>query len=415
MPGQEIRDTLGRWRHALTDNDEKQHGFSKIIRLVIVCVGTLLLLLVIIAGVRSVRDASDQWPESKILRDIDNSTLGFQKIFVINLPKRTDRRDSMSLAAAFSGIEVEYIDGVTEVADEALPPGGKEKNFQDSVVGAWRAHMNAVRKVVEQNLTSALILEDDSDWDIRIKSQMKDFARSTRLLMQPMRGTTNKFLDPTHDGDHLLGASDIDVRKEITSEPTTSPYGDVDKWDVLWIGHCGSHFPHRSDTGMALGRAVLYDDETVPEPQHINPHLGNKDLTKEYPPHTRVTHRAKATMCTLAYAVSRPGARAILYELGVSDLHRSYDNSLREICNGKANRRERICYSVQPQLFNHHRPAGNRSAFSDISGFGGGYNEQPFSWNIRWSTRVNFPKLLDGHTDYIDLFKDGEEPDDSIG
>ena len=52
----------------------------------------------------------------------------------------------MSLAAAFSGLEVEYVDGVTEVYDEALPPGAKEKGFKDSVVGAWRAHMNAVRK-----------------------------------------------------------------------------------------------------------------------------------------------------------------------------------------------------------------------------------------------------------------------------
>ena len=51
----------------------------------------------------------------------------------------------MSLAAAFSGLQVEYVDGVTEIDDEALPPGGKEKEFRGSVVGAWRAHMNAVR------------------------------------------------------------------------------------------------------------------------------------------------------------------------------------------------------------------------------------------------------------------------------
>ena len=52
----------------------------------------------------------------------------------------------MSLAAAFSNLQMEYIDGVTEVDDEALPPGGKEKDFKDSVVGAWRAHMNAIRQ-----------------------------------------------------------------------------------------------------------------------------------------------------------------------------------------------------------------------------------------------------------------------------
>ena len=98
----------------------------------------------------------------------------------------------------------------------------------------------------------------------------------------------------------------------------------------------------------------------------------------------------------------------LLYELGVHELTGSYDNMLRMICNGMKERETRTCFSVQPQLFQHHRPRGDRGAFSDISGFGG-FNEQPFSRNIRWSTRVNFPKLVNGETDYIDLFKDGEE------
>jgi hypothetical protein len=70
----------------------------------------------------------------------------FQKIFVINLPSRFDHRDSMSLAAAFSGLQVEYIDGVTGVSRDLLPPGGKEKNLKDGGLGAWRAHMNVLRR-----------------------------------------------------------------------------------------------------------------------------------------------------------------------------------------------------------------------------------------------------------------------------
>ena len=269
-------------------------------------------------------------------------------------------------------------------------------------------------RIVEQNLTSALILEDDADWDIRIKSQMRDFARATRLLMQPLSGTTDKFLDPTHKGHHDRGPSDIDVRREITGEPTTSPYGDVDRWDVFWIGHCGTHFPQKADHGRQLGRAVLLDDETVPEPQHVDMQLGSKELVNQYPPHTRIVHQGKGTMCTLAYGVSQAGARAILWELGVHELRGSYDNMLREICDGKKDRHQRTCYSVQPQLFNHHRPAGNRSTFSDISGWAG-YNTQPFTRNVRWSTRVNFPKLVSGRTDYIDLFMDGAEADPHLG
>lgn len=268
-------------------------------------------------------------------------------------------------------------------------------------------------RIVEQNLTSALILEDDVDWDLRIKLQMRDFARATRALIQPLPGKPNQFLDPTHDGHYWQGPLDVDVRTAVTSEPTTSPYGDVDRWDVLWIGHCGTSFP-RNDGNVPLGRAVISDDETVPEPQHFDMQLGSDELIRQYPPHTRVVHRTRGTMCTLAYAVSQQGARRILYEMGVRKLSASYDNMLRLICNGKKDWGLGKCLSVQPQLFQHHRPRGARSKESDISGHGG-FNEQAYSRNIRWSTRINFPKLVNGETDYIDTFQDGEDANPDLG
>jgi hypothetical protein len=42
-----------------------------------------------------------------------NSTLGFQEIFVINLPSRTDRRDMFELMAISTGINVKFVKGVT--------------------------------------------------------------------------------------------------------------------------------------------------------------------------------------------------------------------------------------------------------------------------------------------------------------
>ena len=52
----------------------------------------------------------------------------------------------MALAAAFSNLQVEFVDGVTHVDEKALPPGAKDRNMRDPVIGAWRAHMNALRK-----------------------------------------------------------------------------------------------------------------------------------------------------------------------------------------------------------------------------------------------------------------------------
>jgi hypothetical protein len=51
----------------------------------------------------------------------------------------------MSLAAHFSDIETEYVDGVTEVVEKAIPPGGIEAKLDQSRLGNWRSHMNILR------------------------------------------------------------------------------------------------------------------------------------------------------------------------------------------------------------------------------------------------------------------------------
>lgn len=51
----------------------------------------------------------------------------------------------MSLAAALTGLDIEYVDGVTEVDDKALPPGAKDTNLAKGSLYAWRAHMNVLR------------------------------------------------------------------------------------------------------------------------------------------------------------------------------------------------------------------------------------------------------------------------------
>jgi hypothetical protein len=45
--------------------------------------------------------------------------------------------------------------------------------------------MNILQKMVATGMGSALIMEDDTDWDIRIKPQLESFARASRLLLQP--------------------------------------------------------------------------------------------------------------------------------------------------------------------------------------------------------------------------------------
>ena len=245
---------------------------------------------------------------------------------------------------------------------------------------------------------------------------MKDFAKASRLLVQPLSGAADKFLDPTYPQpkeDQI--PLDFDIRIDTTGVPSTSPYGDVDRWDLFWLGHCGSRFPRASDRNVPLGRAGIYDDETVPEPQHIKMQFGDSELVQNYPAHTRVVSRAWMNTCTMGYGISQPGARRLLYELSVNKMTGTTDMMFRSVCHGSEGRPVQTCLTIQPQLFQHHRPVGYKSSFSDISDHGTDFNGQAFTRNVRWSTHLNFPKLVYGWTDYFDMFKDGEAADPNLG
>lgn len=262
-------------------------------------------------------------------------------------------------------------------------------------------------RIVEQNITSALILEDDIDWDIRIKSQMTTFARASRLLVQPLPQTNDQFLDPTRQQPITdQSYTDFHLENHTVSAPSDSPYGDSSRWDLLWLGHCGCRFPRSSDENAPLGRVVISNDTTVPEPHHLDMEFGGGELLTQYPAHTRVVSRARVNSCSLAYGISQPGARRFLYELGVHKMSNTNDIMFRFVCDGIDGRGLGTCLTVQPQLFQHHRPVGPRTGFSDINKYDDGYNDRATTGNIRWSVRVNFPQLMSGETDYYDSYPD---------
>lgn len=317
----------------------------------------------------------------------------------------------MSLAAAASGLRVEYVDGVKgdEMSDKAIPAGQSEVNLNSGALGSWRAHLNAILRVVELNLTSALILEDDVDWDIRLKHQLRDFASAANALTQPLLANSGGYADPTYMGPKasLVQGEDMTLDKlPPTVLPRASPYGD--EWDVLWLGHCGMNFP--TNPGFPKhpkGRVIHKDDVTVPETHYLRSLIIPADLKEVYPSHTRVVHHAAEGVCTLGYAVTQAAARRLLYSVGIKQLNSAFDIMLREYCDGTSSRRYHRCLSVQPELFNHHRPVtGSRASFSEISNHGDSANEKAYTENIRWSVKVNFDKLVHGEEDYIDQYPD---------
>jgi hypothetical protein len=69
------------------------------------------------------RSDSTSFVKDKKLQHIQNETLGFQELYMISLPTRTDQQDTFAMQAALSSIKYTQIDGVDGqmVPPKALP------------------------------------------------------------------------------------------------------------------------------------------------------------------------------------------------------------------------------------------------------------------------------------------------------
>ncbi|EFY97899.1 glycosyl transferase family 25 protein [Metarhizium robertsii] len=352
--------------------------------------------------------------KSDSLKHVFNSTLGFQDILVVGMPSRTDRRDGMILGAALSGLKINFIDGVKgeDVYEKAIPvPEDRNNHLKGPGLGSWRAHMNAIHDVVRRNLSSALIMEDDVDWDVRIREQLHDFAASSRALTQPLRHQPGQYADPTYPNP-VEGSPkkvpDMNFHSlPDTVQPLMSPYGD--NWDVLWLGHCGMHFVFEHSNLIAKGRVVKENDVSVPPKKNLWSINKPFSLVEEYPAHTRVVHHAQEGVCSLAYAVSQRGAQKMLREIALKPATDAFDILLRFYCEGTHDRTKQECLSVNPSLFSHHRPVGPIGASSDIGDHGEGYRHEASTDMVRFSVRLNAEVILNGSTNYIDQFPDSAE------
>ncbi|KAI2629229.1 glycosyltransferase family 25 protein [Hypomontagnella submonticulosa] len=307
--------------------------------------------------------------------DVFNSTLGFEKVLVIGLPERSDKRDALSLMSALTGFKISWIDGVVgkTVPDKALPFGWNRETMQDSNLGSWRGHVNAMRRIVEDGISSALIMEDDMDWDVHIKQQLAQFAAAARTLQK-------------------------DFHRNQTIE-SPSPYGQ--DWDMLWLGSCVTTFSEHLPEHLQIPveqrdsrKILIQNDPTVPPPGHI---LGNGSFSwDDYPPRTRIVYVPGDNVCSFAYALSAAGAQKALQYMGLEGQHKPFDNHLSDLCRLRVNGMR--CVSVVPSLFVHHRPKGKISGDSDINK--GAENEEVrkvgFTENILYSTRLNLGNLVRG-------------------
>lgn len=176
---------------------------------------------------------------------------------------------------------------------------------------AWFAHLDMIKFVVASGFSTALLVEDDVDWDVEILNQM-------RLVSDNLRNFT--------------GASDIDP----------NPYGSG--WDVLWLGHCGSVIDKEKPI-------LVYPDETRC-PNELWLGFGKDELRDNVPEGYRAVHEVTIrAVCTYAYGITAESGQKILELMARGD-GSAYDLQLSYYCATGDLR----CIVANPQVMNHYEP-----------------------------------------------------------
>ncbi|KAI9824328.1 MAG: hypothetical protein M1819_000888 [Sarea resinae] len=318
---------------------------------------------------------------SSAKNSVQNSTLGFQKIFYLSLPERQDRRQPLLAAARASDINITLFDAVRGVdvpVDERPPPYLDETNSEHSSgkLGCLMSHMRAMKTMIKENIATALIVESDVDWDVRIKDSMPLLAEGVQQI-----SNLPALAPPRH------------ARDVSSFKAPSSPYGD--NWDMLWLGHCGAY------PGKGSGRIYTYHDPTVPRREKEFA-FGGQPTGEQHPfNETRLVYENAEAVCSYGVAVSLKGAIKIVDWLSRADS--PVDIEYIKACTSNPNI---SCVGVYPSLFGSWASASNiepqEGDSTDLQleeHVVGPHTLQipkGFSLGVRYSARKNTPLVMSG-------------------
>ena len=140
----------------------------------------------------------------------------FDKIYVINLKKNSDRRDYISKLMLENNISFEFfeaVDGTELLNSEELYLKFWEENFLDcnnwkpnhGQMGCWLSHVAIWKKIVKDNIESCLILEDDIV--LNFPDANESFLKNFNDYYNELPNDWNIFM-PGYCGGHLRPIND---------------------------------------------------------------------------------------------------------------------------------------------------------------------------------------------------------------
>jgi len=224
--------------------------------------------------------------------------------------------------------------------------------------------------MVREGITTALILEDDADWDVFLKQQLKTYARAARHLQK--NGLTAN--DPRNSHVQL-----------------DSPYGS--DWDLLWIGTCGAINKFTDDQSNWV---VQEDPTAVPRKlwsyDRRQPNTLPAVLSASN--YTRFVFEPAHGLCLFGYGLSLRGAKRLLYHQSLSGQALAVDRGIVKMC--RENYSGFRCFVTYPAIFGQHRARGSMIKDSDIMGVVDNFREVGETAQIVFSTRLNLKGLIAG-------------------
>lgn len=265
----------------------------------------------------------------------------FEKILVLSRGTSW-RTKGLKAAASLTNITIEippqpYISPLFTSAFEQAPLSiGADDPFKPNHGStiAWLAHLDLLKYAYMSKSTTILILEDDIDWDLKIKTQMQLLSDNIRQFF----ATT-----PNYD---------------------ETPYSNHN-WDVLWIGHCG-------DVAHAEAKHHHYDDNSRITTEGYNGWSKGRWIESIPEAHRRIQHTA-FPLRTWAYAVTLEAIPKILKKIS-SGGDAAFDRALRHYCTDGSLR----CVSVLPEIMGTYKPRKRdgytNSEIAVVNGVKGGRN-----------------------------------------
>ena len=270
-----------------------------------------------------------------------NATLGFGGLYVVSGPG-SPRRKKLEQAAAVSELTLTIPDQVAWTDEHIAAfrwPKEEESKIGKGSVMAWLSHHLVLKAFIESGLETALIFEDDVDWDVRLRTQQIPLAQKAARA--------------------LNDASDLNAAEY--------PWGSTKDWDMLYIGHCGDYFGdlregvsvgHHHPSNLQKIKHAIFEDASMPFRTDLHPFTASLLTALGVPEKHRMIHKSQWPLCSFGYAVTRAGAQKIISDVAPEKEVPArkliaYDAALLSGCRDSNEAWSIRCYTVQPELFHH--------------------------------------------------------------